>query len=118
MLLKLLLIFTCDYFDMANNNLESILDHDTEQDLRDAINTCDRGIWCPSSINMESSYSFSTSLDHELARLENLRSYRILDSDRDVTFERISALASRIFNVPISLVCLVDLGRQWFLSNR
>lgn len=103
---------------MTNNYLESILDHDTKDDLRQALHSCDKELCFPSSMNPETTCTFSTSLDHELARLENLRSYRILDADRDVTFERISALASRIFNVPISLVCLVDLGRQWFLSNR
>jgi CheY-like chemotaxis protein len=41
-----------------------------------------------------------------------------LDSEREQQFERLTALASRVLKVPIALVSLVDLGRQWFMSNR
>ena len=58
------------------------------------------------------------SMNEELRRLLVLKSYLILDSEREEAFERITALASRIFDVPIALVSLVDLGRQWFMSNR
>ncbi|KAL3914936.1 MAG: hypothetical protein SGILL_005878 [Bacillariaceae sp.] len=58
------------------------------------------------------------SLEEELNRLQALRSYLILDSEREHQFERLTALASRLMQVPIALVSLVDLGRQWFLSNR
>jgi signal transduction histidine kinase len=57
-------------------------------------------------------------MSSEVLRLQVLKSYMILDADREEAFERITALASRIFDVPIALVSLVDLGRQWFLSNR
>ena len=58
------------------------------------------------------------SMSDELNRLQALRKYLVLDSEREEAFERITALASRIFDVPIALVSLVDLGRQWFMSNR
>lgn len=58
------------------------------------------------------------SIDEELERLRVLRSYLILDSEREFPFERLTALASRVFDAPIALVSLVDLGRQWFMSNR
>ncbi|EEC49924.1 predicted protein, partial [Phaeodactylum tricornutum CCAP 1055/1] len=57
-------------------------------------------------------------MKEELHRLQVLKSYLILDAEREESFERITALACRIFNVPIALVSLVDLGRQWFMSNR
>ena len=57
-------------------------------------------------------------MKEELRRLLVLKSYLILDSEREEAFDRITALASRIFDVPIALVSLVDLGRQWFMSNR
>jgi len=62
--------------------------------------------------------SNSQSMTEEMNRLQVLRSYVILDSAREQRFERITALVGRIFEVPIALVSLVDLGRQWFMSNR
>ena len=62
--------------------------------------------------------SISQSMTEEMNRLQVLRSYVILDSVREQRFERITALVGRIFDVPIALVSLVDLGRQWFMSNR
>jgi hypothetical protein len=58
------------------------------------------------------------SMKDELQRLLVLKSYMILDSEREATFERLTGLACRIFKVPIALVSVVDLGRQWFMSNR
>ena len=57
------------------------------------------------------------SMKQELQRLLVLKSYLILDSEREAAFERLTGLASRIFKVPIALVSVVDLGRQWFMSN-
>jgi CheY-like chemotaxis protein/signal transduction histidine kinase len=58
------------------------------------------------------------SMKEELHRLQVLKSYLILDADREESFERITGLAGRFFDVPIALVSLVDIGRQWFMSNR
>lgn len=58
------------------------------------------------------------SLNDEVKRLLALKEYSMLDSEHEEKFERITALASRIFDVPICLVSLVDIGRQWFMSNR
>ena len=55
---------------------------------------------------------------HEMRRLQTLQKYFVLDSQRDAAFDRITALASRIFDAPISLISLIDLGRQWFLSSQ
>lgn len=57
---------------------------------------------------------------HEVQRLRTLQKYLVLDDDaaRDAAFDRITALAARIFDVPIALISLIDLGRQWFLSNQ
>jgi hypothetical protein len=57
------------------------------------------------------------SLHDELKRLQVLKTYLVLDSKREEAFERITQLASRIFDVPLSMVSLVDLGRQFFMSN-
>ena len=68
--------------------------------------------------NYNAQLSQTQSLSEELKRLQCLKSYLLLDSEREPSFERLTALASRMFRVPIALVSLVDLGRQWFMSNR
>ena len=55
--------------------------------------------------------------DNEAERLFALRASELMDSDRsDPMFDRFTALAQRLFNVPIVLVSLVDERRQWFKS--
>jgi PAS domain S-box-containing protein len=49
-------------------------------------------------------------------RLNRLRSYQILDTAREQEFDRITSLASNLFNVPISVISLVDRHRLWFKS--
>jgi hypothetical protein len=56
-------------------------------------------------------------LNEEVKRLMALKEYSILDTEHEEKFERITALASRIFEAPICLISLVDIGRQWFKSN-
>ena len=50
-------------------------------------------------------------------RMRMLRQTRILDTAPEETFDRFTSLAKRFFNVPISLVTLVDSSRVWFKSN-
>ncbi|HEV2755159.1 MAG TPA: response regulator [Actinomycetota bacterium] len=52
----------------------------------------------------------------EDVRIAALRRYEILDSAPEEAFERITKLAQRLFDVPIALVSLVDVDRQWFKS--
>ncbi len=54
---------------------------------------------------------------HEEGRLEAVRRYAILDTPPDGTFDRITQLASRIFDVPISIISIVDEDRIWFKSH-
>ena len=57
------------------------------------------------------------SMDEEMKRLEVLNSYFILDSQGEAEFDRITEMGAKMFDVPICLISLVDLGRQWFLSK-
>ncbi len=52
----------------------------------------------------------------ELLRLETLRNLKILDTDPEERFDRVTRLAKRIFGTEIALVSLVDSDRQWFKS--
>lgn len=54
---------------------------------------------------------------HEQRRLDELASYRILDTGPDERFDRIASLASRILDMPFALITLVDRERQWQKSR-
>ncbi|HEY0395081.1 MAG TPA: GAF domain-containing protein [Candidatus Elarobacter sp.] len=53
----------------------------------------------------------------EAARLAAIRRYDILDTPPDGSFDRITALAAQLFDVPIALVTIVDHERIWFKSR-
>lgn len=53
----------------------------------------------------------------ETARLEALRALGVMDTAPEARFDRITALASDLFDAPIALVSLVDDHRQWFKSR-
>ena len=54
----------------------------------------------------------------ELLRLETLRNLKILDTESEERFDRVTRLAKRVFGTPIALVSLVDTERQWFKSRQ
>ncbi len=54
---------------------------------------------------------------HEDARVAAVRRYEILDTPRDGSFDRITAIAARLFDVPISIISIVDHDRIWFKSH-
>lgn len=53
----------------------------------------------------------------ERKRLESLYKYEILDTPPDGYFDDITALATKIFNVPIAIITMVDTDRIWFKSS-
>ena len=53
----------------------------------------------------------------EAARLDSLRAYDILDTEREAAFDDICALAARICETPIAVVNLIDADRQWFKAE-
>lgn len=52
----------------------------------------------------------------ELARLDALHDYAILDTPPEVAFERITKIAAQLFGVPIAIISFIDADRQWFKS--
>jgi sigma-B regulation protein RsbU (phosphoserine phosphatase) len=54
----------------------------------------------------------------EGARIAAVRRYDILDTPPDGAFDRVTALASRHFGVPIAIVSIVDSDRIWFKSRQ
>lgn len=50
-------------------------------------------------------------------RMQAVRRYGILDTPPDGAFDRVTAIAARRFDVPISIVSIVDHDRIWFKSH-
>lgn len=53
---------------------------------------------------------------NEDQRLATLRDYQILDTAPDERFDRLTAFAAELFDVPVALISLIDSERQWFKS--
>ena len=54
---------------------------------------------------------------NEAARQAAVNRYAILDTPRDGAFDTITSIAAHIFDVPISIVSIVDHDRIWFKSH-
>ncbi|MFJ4526263.1 PP2C family protein-serine/threonine phosphatase [Streptomyces sp. NPDC088810] len=52
--------------------------------------------------------------DVEAARIAAVRRYDILDTPPDGAFDRVAAMAARLFDVPVATVTIVDSDRIWF----
>ncbi|WP_198678711.1 GAF domain-containing protein [Pseudidiomarina insulisalsae] len=55
--------------------------------------------------------------EYEKARLKRLRGLDLLDTPPNESFDRITRMASQIFDLPIAAVSLTDEDRQWFKSR-
>lgn len=56
-------------------------------------------------------------IDTEVARLEALRQYQILDTEPEKAYDNLAQLAAFICDTPISLVNFIDENRQWFKAK-
>ena len=54
--------------------------------------------------------------DDEARRIASLRELKVLDTEPEERFDRITRLAAALFNVPMAVISLVDEDRQWFKS--
>jgi serine/threonine protein kinase len=55
--------------------------------------------------------------DDEEARIAALHRYDLLDTPPEGAFDRITTLAARVFDMPVSTVSIVDRDRIWFKSH-
>jgi hypothetical protein len=55
-------------------------------------------------------------VDEELERLMCLKSYCLLDADREEVFDRLARLGKRALRVPYCNVSLMDFSRQWVIA--
>lgn len=54
---------------------------------------------------------------NERERIEALKSYAVLDTDPEPSFQAIANTAAIAFDVPIAAVSLIDAERQWFKAR-
>lgn len=54
---------------------------------------------------------------NETESLEALRALEVLDSDPEAEFDALVKVATIVCGVPISLISLIDVDRQWFKAN-
>ncbi len=66
---------------------------------------------------MKNSFGRNIIPDDDLQRIEALNRYKILNTPPEESFDNIARLATQIFNVPISLISLVDEENVHFKSN-
>ena len=55
--------------------------------------------------------------DPEAQRVAAVRDYNLIDTPPDAEFDRITALAARIFDVPVAVISIVDDERVWLKSR-
>jgi eukaryotic-like serine/threonine-protein kinase len=55
--------------------------------------------------------------DSEESRMQAVHRYRILDTLPDGMFDRVAAIAARVFSVPVAIVSIVDHDRIWFKTH-
>lgn len=53
----------------------------------------------------------------ESARIKAVARYNILDTPPDGAFDRVAAIAARLFGVPMATVSIVDTDRVWFKAS-
>jgi two-component sensor histidine kinase len=55
--------------------------------------------------------------ENEIERMAAVKRYEILDTPPDGAFDRVTAIAARRFDAPISIISIVDHDRIWFKSH-
>ena len=53
----------------------------------------------------------------ELARLDALEAFELLDTPPEPEFDRVAHLAARLFHAPVAVICLIDEHRLWFKAK-
>jgi PAS domain S-box-containing protein len=66
---------------------------------------------------MENTFGKNIIPDNDNERVEALKRYKILDTPPEHAFDNVARLATQIFNVPISLISLVDAEQVYFKAN-
>jgi CheY-like chemotaxis protein len=87
------------------------------QSETDPLSTAPQAPWTLAKEHFDPTTMKMNTLEEETKRLLVLKSLLALDETNDESLDRLTGMASRMFDVPICLVSLVDFGRIWFVSN-
>eukprot|EP00980_Cylindrotheca_fusiformis_P004055 scaffold880_cov132-Cylindrotheca_fusiformis.AAC.51 len=68
--------------------------------------------------NYDKETSHSRDVEAELRRLAVLKSYRLIGSGKNASFERLVSMASRVMKCPMAQLSVIDLGRTYYLAAR
>jgi hypothetical protein len=100
----------------------SVRDYESEEDLRQALSSMaieensletNRDWMLP----VPDPEAEEQTVDGELRRLLTLKSYLLLDAEKEEAFDRLTEEARQEYGVPTCLISLIDLGRQFLFSN-
>lgn len=92
------------------------LDYRTRDDLIEALQKTDNEGNVDWLVEYDESTSEDATEEYETERLSVLKSYDILETQRELEFDEITNEVKDYFHAPFAVVTLVDMGRQWFKS--
>lgn len=98
----------------------SVVDYVTAQELDAALSTVPQEDAISSNdwvLPVPDPEAEEQTREGELERLLTLKSYMLLDAEKEEEFDKLTLEAREAFGVPTSLISLIDLGRQFLFSN-
>jgi hypothetical protein len=101
----------------TTRSTRSVLDYQREEELRDALESTSHAPEPDWKLPIHDPCAEEQTVESELQRLLTLKSYLLLDAEQEEAFDRLTEEARRIYNVPTSLISLIDLGRQYCFAG-
>lgn len=94
----------------------TVQDYETEDILAEALRAAKLTDWQYPVWDAKTTEGDINNVRAEARRLMTLKSYNVLDSGNETDFDDLTKEAQAYFDIPVAVVTLVDVGRQWFKS--
>lgn len=97
----------------------SVVDFDSTDAIQRALSQFsvdEDSDWKLQNYDVKTTITDPNKIDEEAFRLSVLKSYNVLNTQKELEFEFITKECQELFRCPIAVVSLVDMGRQWFKS--
>jgi tetratricopeptide (TPR) repeat protein len=111
----------------SSHSGRSVVDYEDPEELREALEARLESVGCACAAPPPDKSDWKLpvpdpdaepeSVLNEMQRLLLLKSYLILDASAEEAFDALTRQACEIYNVPTSLISLVDLGRQFLFAQ-